>query len=71
MSTQPERHASAGTAYVVLDANDRVIQVGEDLRAEGPGEVLPELDDRDAVERKRHDGVRTVSRLGVAGIGPH
>lgn len=32
MSTRPHRDASTSTAYVVLDANDRVIQVGEDLR---------------------------------------
>ncbi|HEU0248154.1 MAG TPA: hypothetical protein VFR38_13815 [Gaiellaceae bacterium] len=32
MSTRPRQDASASTAYVVLDANDRVIQVGEDLR---------------------------------------
>jgi hypothetical protein len=32
VSTHPERDASPSTAYVVLDANDRVIQVGEDLR---------------------------------------
>ena len=32
MSTRPQRDAPASTAYVVLDANDRVIQVGEDLR---------------------------------------
>jgi len=34
MSTRPRRGASASTAYVVLDANDRLIQVGEALRAQ-------------------------------------
>ena len=32
MSIRPQRDASTSTAYVVLDANDRLIQVGEDLR---------------------------------------
>jgi hypothetical protein len=32
VSTKPELGASVDTAYVVLDSNDRVIQVGADLR---------------------------------------
>jgi len=32
VSTEPQRGASTDTAYVVLDSNDRVIQVGAALR---------------------------------------
>jgi hypothetical protein len=32
VSARPERDESVSAAYVVLDANDRVIQVGEGLR---------------------------------------
>lgn len=32
MSTKPQLDAPTDTAYIVLDSNDRVIQVGADLR---------------------------------------
>ena len=38
-----------------LHLDDVRAQVRQDLRAERAGEVLPELDDRDAVQGKRHD----------------
>ena len=38
-----------------LHLDDVRAHVRQDLRAERAGEVLPELDDRDAVQGKRHD----------------